>query len=107
LGCTITTDFAGSDGNIYRLENVDIIGDAISGYNVSAVFYHNALGQVSITTIIPTSYGTCGLSPDGGEIRIDSTDGSQMSVTYNGDCTFTIQGFDGGSSFGPDILSWS
>jgi len=90
FNCTISSDFAGSDGNIYRLEDVDINGDAISGYSVSAVFYHNELGQVSLTTITPITYGTCGLYPDGGEISIGSTDGSQMSVIFNSDCTFTI-----------------
>ena len=105
--CTISTDYAGSDGNVYRLANVDISGDALIGYSLNATFYHHTLGQVVISTTLTISYsGACGIYPDGGEIMINGTGSSSMSVTFNSDCTFTIQGFDGGSSFGPDILTW-
>jgi hypothetical protein len=105
--CTISTDYAGSDGNVYRLANVDISGDALSGYSVSATFYHHTLGQVVISTTLTISYsGACGIYPDGGEIMISGTGGSSMTVTFINDCTFTIQGTDGGSSFGPVITTW-
>jgi len=105
--CTISTDYAGSDGNVYRLANVDISGDALSGYSVSATFYHHTLGQVVISTTLTISYsGACGIYPDGGEIMISGTGGSSMSVTFNSNCTFTMLGFDGGSSFGPVISTW-
>jgi len=105
--CTISTDFAGSDGNVYRLANVDISGDELIGYSVSATFYHHTLGQVAISTMLPISYGgACGIYPDGGEIMITGTGGSSISVTFNSDCTFTLQGSDGGSSFGLDTIAW-
>jgi hypothetical protein len=105
--CTISTDYAGSDGNVYRLANVDISGDRLSGYSVSATFYHHTLGQVDISTTLTISYsGACGNNPDGGEIMISGSGGSSMSVTFNSNCTFTLQGFDGGSSFGPVISTW-
>ena len=105
--CAIATDFAGSDGNIFRLENVDINGDNVLGYTVIADFYHYELGMVSITTPVSVSYGACGIYPDGGTITLTGTAGSFMSVTFNPDCTFTLQGFDGSGSFGPDTLSWT
>ena len=105
--CTISTDFTGSDGNVYRLENVDITGNAISGYTVSATFYHHELGQVMISTTLTISYGSsCGIYPDGGEIMVSGTASSYLSVTFNSDCTYTLQGSDGGSSFGPTTLTW-
>lgn len=104
--CTISTDYAGSDGNVYRLANVNISGDALSGYSMSADFYHHALGRVTISTTLTINYGNCGIYPDSGEIMVSGTAGSTMSVSFNNDCTFTLQGFDGGSSFGPDTLTW-
>jgi hypothetical protein len=104
--CTISTDFAGSDGNIYKISNVDISGDAVNGYYISADFYHYALGVVSISTTIGITYGNCGIYPDGGVITLISTGGSYMSVTYNLNCTFTVEGFDGSGAFGPDTLTW-
>lgn len=105
--CTISTDYAGSDGNVYRLANVDISGNAFTGYSVDATFYHHTLGQVQISTTFSLRYsGACGAHPDGGEIMISGAGGSFVSATFNPDCTFTLMGSDGGSSFGPTDLSW-
>ena len=105
-GCAISTDFAGSDGNIYRINNVDINGDDLAGYTVSADYYHHDFGMVSITTTAAVSYGNCGIYPHDGAITLSGASGSSLSVTFNSDCTFTVQGFDGGSSFGSDNLAW-
>ena len=105
--CAIATDFAGADGNIFRLENVDIDGDEFSGYTISADFYHYELGMVSITTDFAVTYGACGAYPDGGVIALAGTGGSSMSVSFNPDCTFTVEGFDGTNAFGPETLSWT
>lgn len=104
--CTISTDYAGSDGNVYRLANVDITGSALIGYSVDATFYHHTLGQVAITTTSTITYGACGIYPDGGVVQVTGGGGSSMTVTFNLDCTFTVQGSDGGSSFGPTIVTW-
>ena len=106
FNCTISTDFAGSDGNIYKISNVDISGDAIYGYYISADFYHHALGMVSISTSVGVTYGSCGIYPDGGTITLMSTGGSYMSVMYNPNCTYTVEGFDGSSAFGPVDIIW-
>ena len=103
--CTISTDFVGSDGNVYRLANVDII-DTGNGYDLNANFFHHQHGEVSITTTQLITYGGCGVFPNGGVIQITGSGGSSMMVTFNSDCTFTIQGSDGGSSFGPTIVAW-
>lgn len=106
FNCTISTDFADSDGNVFRLEDVDVSGDDLSGYALSANFYHDELGMVSISTTASVTYGNCGSYPHGGAITLNGTTDSSMSVTFNSECTFTLEGFDGSSSFGPDTLSW-
>ena len=106
LTCTISTDFIGSDGNVYRITNATVTGDAFSGYDVNATFYHYELGVVTITTTVPITYGGCGIFPDYGMIDISSSDGSFVTATFNINCTFEIKGFDGTSSFGPTIIAW-
>ena len=89
--CSIATDYAGSDGNIYRLTDVRI--DTINGYDVSATFYHHEFGKVTITTLSPVSYGGCGVYPSSGIITLSSTDGSSITITFTG-CSFSITGAD-------------
>ena len=105
--CAIATDFTGTDGNVFRLENVDIDGDEFIGYTVSADFYHHELGMVSISTDFAVTYGACGAFPDGGVISLAGSGGSSMSVTFNSDCSFTVAGSDGTNAFGPETLSWA
>ena len=104
--CTISTDFAGSDGNVYRLTNVSISGDSISGYILSATFYHYEFGEVMITTNAAINYGGCGIYPSTGEISISSSDGSNVTVTFSG-CSYSITGVDANS--GPIFIigSWT
>lgn len=107
FNCSIASDFAGTDGNMFRLENVDIDGDEFSGYTLSADFYHDELGMVSITTDSAVTYGACGAFPDAGAISLAGAGDSSMSVSFNPDCSFTVEGFDGSSAFGPETLSWT
>ena len=95
-GCTISTDYLGSDGNVYRLANVDISGDDLTGYTLTATFYHPVHGQVTIATVTPVSYGGCGIYPSDGVITATSSDGSSITVTYSG-CTYSITGVDANS----------
>jgi hypothetical protein len=105
LICTISTEFTGSDGNVYKLTDVDVSGDAINGFYISATFYHYSLGQAFMETSGPITYGSCGIHPDGGTITVYSPP-SSMNVTYNPNCTFTISGNDGTSDFGPTDYNW-
>ena len=89
--CSISTDYAGSDGNIYRIADVRI--DTMNGYRVNATFFHHELGMVTIETISPVAYGNCGIYPSSGVIRIFSIDGSEIDVSFS-DCTYSITGVD-------------
>jgi len=91
--CTIATDYAGFDGNIYRLADVEITGSELSGYSVSATFYHHEHGRVTITTTSPITYGGCGVYPSDGIITVSSTDGSSITITFTG-CSYSITGAD-------------
>jgi hypothetical protein len=95
--CTISTDYAGSDGSIYRLAKVDINGDSFTGYTVGATFYHHQFGQVTITTTLPVTYGGCGIYPSSGIITVSSRDGSSITITFSG-CSYSITGIDANSS---------
>jgi hypothetical protein len=94
--CTISTDYAGTDGNVYRLANVDISGDDQFGYTVNATFYHHELGRVTIATMTPVTYGGCGVYPSDGIITVSSSDGSNITVTFSG-CSYSITGVDANS----------
>lgn len=104
--CFISTDFIASDGNIYRVADVSVSNTG-AGYNIGAMFYHHELGQVSISTNAAITYSnSCGLYPAEGEIMINGSNGSYLTATFNPDCSFTIMGSDGSSSFGPTTRNW-
>jgi len=94
--CTISTDYAGSDGNIYRLADVDINGDSLTGYTVGATLYHHQFGRVTITTTLPVTYSGCGIYPSSGIITVASSDGSNITITFSG-CSYSITGIDANS----------
>ena len=91
--CTLSTDYAGTDGNVYRIADVVINGDNSIGYTVNATFYHNALGRVSLATTSPVTYGGCGIYPSGGVVTVSSSDGSNITITFSG-CDYSITGVD-------------
>jgi len=102
--CTISTEFTGSDGNVYKLTNMEVNGDS-SGYTVTATFYHYSLGYATITTTTPVTYGNCGIHPDNGQIFVSSSS-TFVYVTFNSNCSFTLEGNDGTADFGPTIIDW-
>ena len=104
--CTISTDYAGSDGSIYRLADVDINGDSFTGYTVCATFYHHQFGQVTITTTLPVTYGGCSIYPSSGIITVSSSDGSNITITFSG-CSYSITGIDANSSAISVSGSWT
>ena len=104
--CTISTDYAGSDGSIYRLADVDINGDSFTGYTVGATFYHHQFGQVTITTTLPVTYGGCSIYPSSGIITVSSSDGSNITITFSG-CSYSITGIDANSSAISVSGSWT
>lgn len=86
LSCTFSSDFTGTDGITHRVSSFSISGNAISGFNGTATFFHGTYGSVDITATGIT-YGACGSYPDGGTVTFSSTNGSSGTVTFNANCT--------------------
>ncbi len=86
--CTIVSDYVGNDGRTYRIADISLTGDATTGFNGSATFFHPDHGSVSITASSVT-YGSCGNFPDGGSVAASGTTGTAQ-IDFNNDCTYII-----------------
>lgn len=86
-GCTINSDFVGSDGVTHRVTNFSVFGDASNGFNGSATFFHGTYGEVNIIITNVTYGGDCGSVPNGGTINFRSSNGSSGTIIFNSDCS--------------------
>lgn len=96
--CSIVSDYVGGDGSIYRVADFSFYGDAATGFNGTATFYHPGHGSVSITASNVT-YGGCGDFPDGGSVTANGTTGSAQ-ILFNSDCSYVINYDDGAGDTG-------
>jgi hypothetical protein len=100
-----STLFEGSDGNTYMVSDLSVTGDDVSGYSVSATFFHPTYGSVSISTTTAVTFCAAG-NPNGGTITFNGASGTYASITFRSDCT----GYDGnyfdGTSTGTFSGSW-
>ena len=96
--CTIVSDYIGEDGSIYRVSDISFYGDATTGFNGSATFFHPDHGSVSITASNVT-YGSCGSFPDGGSVTASGTTGTAQ-IDFNSDCSYVINYDDGSGDTG-------
>ena len=106
INCSLASDFAGSDGTIYRISDISVTGNVVSGHYVNMSFYHPAYGQVSISTTSPITTGSCGAFPDSGGIAVFGAGGSYFNMDFNSDCSYTISGFDGTVSIPLYSANW-
>lgn len=88
--CTNSMTYTGSNGPTYKMEDVDISGDNVSGYDVNATFYNPTYGSVTVSATGIT-FGCSNGYPNEGTITITGTSGSTATITFRSDCT----GFDG------------
>lgn len=90
--CSFSSDYVGSDGTTYRVDNFTVSGTPAAGYQIEGTFYHPTHGKVTFTTA-PTvvTFGCTNGNPDSGTVTLTSDDGSSMTVTFRADCT----GYDG------------
>lgn len=104
FGATCTSsipleDFTGEDGTDYRVENVEVTGNASSGYNMTARVYHETYGYVDIvaTGLILCSNGNI----QAGSIQVtDATGGVVLTVSFSNCDDYTVT-FDGVSTVYP------
>lgn len=84
--CTFNSDYVGTDGVTHRVTDFSFFGNASTGFNGTATFFHGTYGSISITATNIT-YGSCGTYPDGGSIAFSSTNGSSGTIIFNSDCS--------------------
>ena len=95
--CTLSSDFTGTRGLIYRISNFtavkNIAGDLTS---ITGRLYHPDYGYVDITTTTDISFGTCASTtiPDGGIIQF--TGSNNATITYT--CTDITSSITGGAT---------
>lgn len=85
--CTISSDFTGTDGVVYRAADFSITG--MNPYDISVRIYHSSYGYVDITGNV--TLGTCGLveRPISGSITITGSNVTAV-ITYTGCDSFSI-----------------
>ncbi|MES9968586.1 MAG: hypothetical protein ABW092_01045 [Candidatus Thiodiazotropha sp.] len=88
ISCSITSDFTGIDGRVYRIEDLSVSGNDVSGYYVDMTFYDPDHGQVDVVTSQPLTYNCPEAVP-----------GTGMFTLYGGSGTFATVNFDSCSAY--------
>lgn len=94
-GCSISTDFVGTDGSIYRIADLDIWGFGTGPFDIDATFYHPDHGSVIISgtgieyNCINSSY------PSTGSITITGAGGSYATISFDSCIGYSGSWFDG------------
>jgi hypothetical protein len=99
LTCSITSDFKSSTGDVHRVADIIISGDATFGFIGTMTFYHADYGSVSVS-VSGITYGSCGVFPDGGTITYNGTSGSTGSISFASNCTYSGTYDDGAGGTG-------
>lgn len=101
--CTITTDFEGDDGRIYRV--VDLTVSGYNPYTIEGRVYDPDHGYIDITTLTQVTFSGCPKgNPSLGVIQF--TDGSNtVTVSYD-DCDSYTVTHDDGATVTADTYFW-
>ncbi|MDH5300797.1 MAG: hypothetical protein OEW58_05475 [Gammaproteobacteria bacterium] len=92
------SDFRGTDGTVYRVENADVIGDNATGYTVNARIYHPTHGYVDITTYPALKFNCApAWQPSEGSITVADSLGNTVEVVFNSCTDATITSTIGGT----------
>ncbi len=104
--CTISSDYAGSDGSTYRMSDVSISGNNSAGYSVDASFCHPSYGCVSIMTTSPITFNCENGMPDSGTISYTGTNGSSGTISFDSCSGYSGTYDDGSGSIASFSGSW-
>jgi hypothetical protein len=88
--CTYSSDIAGFDGRTYSISGLNVSGDSIAGYSVSATIIDPDHGIITISTTIPILFNCPNEQPSMGEIQFTDSAGVLVSVTFNDCDSFTV-----------------
>ena len=92
LICTVSLDFVGLDGRVYRVQNLTISSTGVDSYSISATVYDPVHGYVSINGNV--TYGCTNGLPSSGSITFSGATGSEGSISYT-DCDSFSVTFEG------------
>ncbi len=104
--CTSTEDFVGGDGLTYQIQDVNVSGDATSGYSVGVTVYHPTYGYVTVTTIVPITFNCPNGKPGVGEISFAGSGGSFGTITFDNCTTYTVSYDDGSGTVNSIPGTW-
>ena len=82
-GCSISSNYEGSDGNVYRIADVNVDLNFDGSYDFQAEFSHPEYGTVSITTTSSIRFDCLNGNPSEGSIQFTGADGSVSNITFN------------------------
>lgn len=91
--CTYSSSTLGIDGRTYSISDIDISGDAFSGYSMSATVTDPDHGNIMFSTNSPVTFNCTDGQPDSGTITV-TAGSSTMTITFNSCSSFTVT-FDG------------
>ncbi|MCU7932693.1 MAG: hypothetical protein KZQ90_17985 [Candidatus Thiodiazotropha sp. (ex Codakia rugifera)] len=90
IACSITSDFAGIDGRIYRIEDLSVNGNEISGFYVSMTFYDPDHGRVDVITTQPLTYACPTAVPGSGMLNISGSSDTFATASFDSCGSYTV-----------------
>jgi hypothetical protein len=79
--CSISADFEGTDGKVYRVANLTVSGTGTGPYTINATFYHPDYGYATIASTGIT-YTCSNGYPSAGTINITGASGSSANISF-------------------------
>lgn len=89
-GCSVQSDFVGTDGRTYRIEDMTVSGSDTSGWNVSATVYDPDLGSVNFETTDPLMLDCPTGVPSSGALSMRGSNSVVATVTYTSCTEFQV-----------------
>lgn len=90
VSCTMTSDFTGIDGRVYRIEDQTVSGNEVSGFYVRMTFYDPDHGRVDVTTSQPLTYDCSEAVPGSGMLTMSGASGSSATVSFDSCISYTV-----------------
>lgn len=90
ISCSLSSDFAGIDGRVYRIEDISVSGNEVSGFYVSMTLYDPDHGRVDVSTTQPLTYGCTLAVPGSGILSLDGENETFATVSFDSCSGFTV-----------------
>ncbi|MEW8507569.1 MAG: hypothetical protein AB2598_12780 [Candidatus Thiodiazotropha sp.] len=90
VSCSMTSDFAGIDGRVYRIDDISVSGNEVSGFYINMTLYDPDHGWVVVTTGQPLTYGCANEVPGSGMLTLNGGNGSFATASFDSCSSFTI-----------------